>query len=80
MNKEEFIKYCINNNYCYTETPSEIRIDKIIDNLENVNFSFIYYKENKNIQFCCNEYGNKEFNDIEYKIFINLKNIGDSDE
>lgn len=78
MNKEEFIKYCINNNYSYTETPSEIIIDN--DELENTDFAFIYNKEYKSIIFCCDEHGNKEFNDIEYKIFINLKSLGDSNE
>lgn len=80
MDKEQFIKYCINNNYSYTETPSEIRVDKIIDDLENIDFAFMYYKKDKSIKFCCDKQGDKEFNNIEYKIFVNLKSVGDDNE
>lgn len=79
MTKEELIKYCIDNNYTFTETPSEIRIDKIKDELENIDFAFSYYKEDKSIQFFCDKQGSREFNDVEYTIFINLKNVGDKE-
>ena len=80
MKKEELIKYCINNNYTFTETPSEIRIDKIIDEVESVDFAFSYNKEDKSIIFYSDEQGAKEFSDVEYTIFINLKNVGDKSE
>lgn len=79
MSKEELIKYCVNNNYTFTETPSEIRVDKIIDKLENIVFAFAYYKEDKSIKFFSGEQGDKEFSEVEYTIFINLKNVGDKE-
>lgn len=79
MSKEELIKYCVDNNYTFTETPSEIRADKIIDELENITLAFAYYKEDKSIEFYCDEKGKKEFSDVEYTIFINLKIVGDKE-
>lgn len=79
MSKEELIKYCVDNNYTFTETPSEIRVDKIIDKLENIVFAFAYYKEDKSIKFFSDEQGDKEFSDVEYTIFINLKIVGDKE-
>lgn len=57
MNKEEFIKYVIANNYRYYETKEEINIDKIVDNLENIDKSITYYKDDKEISLWLSESG-----------------------
>ena len=49
MNKEEFIEFVINNNYRYFETPSEINIDNITDNLENTKPCITYEKCEHNV-------------------------------
>lgn len=79
MSKEDFIKFCINNNYTYTETPSEIMIDQIIeiDGSERSDSGFSYHKDEKSIFIYLNDQGCREVSDIEYQIFINLKSVGD---
>lgn len=78
MKKEELIKYCVDNNYTYTETPLEIMIDKI-DGAESTRSGFSYHKDEKSIFIYLNEQGCRELSDIEYTMFINLKSVGDKE-
>lgn len=85
MTKEEFIKFCVKNGYSYFENEEEIRVNKITDELLNEDWLFCYYKEDKEMKFypqplpdeqkgCCQRI---ILTDIEFKIFIELKRIGD---
>lgn len=47
MSKEEFINFCLENGYQYSESKNEINIDKVIDELGNVDMAIYYNKENK---------------------------------
>jgi len=49
MSKEEFIKYIIDNGYTYNETPKQIDVNKIVDDLENQDESITLDKENKEV-------------------------------
>ena len=52
MLKEEFINYVIKNGYQYTENSYEINVDKLIDDIGNIEPSISYYKKEGEIEIC----------------------------
>lgn len=52
MGKEEFINFVIKNCYQYTENLYEINIDKVIDDIGNIEPSISYNKERREIEIC----------------------------
>lgn len=55
--REEIIKLAIESGYTYTETPTQIDISKIEDELENTSESITLDKENNEIQLWVQENG-----------------------
>ena len=57
MSKEQLITYVINNGYTYNETPNEIDISRIYDELENADESITLNKKSKEIMLWTTENG-----------------------
>ena len=82
MTKEKFIRLLVDNNYEYSESKLEIRIDKVIDDLGNVDGYLYFDKKDKNIQIVKDKdiYKDKECNHCyvlsEFEIII-LKYFSD---
>lgn len=52
MEKEEFINFIIKNGYQYTENSYEINVDKIIDDIGNIEPTISYDKNKREIEIC----------------------------
>lgn len=52
MSKEEFINFIIKNGYQYTENSYEINVDKIIDDIGNIEPTISYDKNKREIEIC----------------------------
>lgn len=57
MSKAELISYVIDNGYTYNETPNEIDISRIYDELENADESITLNKKTKEIILWTTENG-----------------------
>ena len=84
MSKEQLITYVICNGYTYNETPNEIDISRIYDELENADESITLNKESKEIILWTTENGSGKahtLNKFELTVLKTLDGwIGGEDE
>jgi len=84
LSKEQLITYVINNGYTYNETPNEIDISKITDELENADESITLNKKSKEIILWTTENGSGKvhtLNKFELTVLKTLDGwIGGEDE